>query len=138
VTGFTRTYPTLSLRDVGQETDDPFVWPMHYTQYGWPAPVILVLARGMQVPVVLVGSDPRNNQPLWFGFASGGTPPTHIGMSLMLDPSHPEVPPSGISATDTFWNAYILLPRAGCYSLTARPLSNTSDGSWTASFSASR
>ncbi len=138
VTGFTGTYPTLALRGASEGSSDPYGWPLRHTQYGWPAPIVIVLAHSVKVPVTLYGSDIRNNQPLWFGFASGGVPPAHIDMSLTLDLSDPELPPYGYDATGMFWSAYIFLPREGCYELAARPLGNTSDGAWSAMFSAGR
>jgi hypothetical protein len=134
VTGFTRTYPTLSLRDEGRASNAPYGWPLRYTAYGWPAPIVVVLAHDVKVPVTLSGWDPRNTQPLWFAFDPRGTPPEHVGTSLTLDPNHPELPPNGIDETGTFWFGYIFLPREGCYALAASAPGG--GGAWSAMFSA--
>jgi hypothetical protein len=139
VTGFTGDYPTLSLRGAREGSADPFGWPMHHTQFGWPAPIILVLAHTVEAPVMLSGWDVRDGHPLWFGFASpdAGAPPPYsrtMRTSLTLDPNHPEGSASGISPTDTFWDGYVFLPRAGCYVLVVEKAATFT--MWTAMFSA--
>ncbi|HEV8190337.1 MAG TPA: hypothetical protein VGP82_02475 [Ktedonobacterales bacterium] len=139
VTGFTGAYPTLSLRGASEGSADPFGWPMHHTQFGWPAPIIIVLAHNVEAPVMLSGWDLRNGHPLWFGFAlpDAGAPPPYIRTirtSLTLDPNHLEGSASGISATDTFWDGYVFLPREGCYVLVVDSAATFT--MWTAMFSA--
>jgi hypothetical protein len=141
IDGFTGTFPTLSLSYLGTRSNRPFGWPLHYTQFGWPAPIALVLAPDEKMPVVISGVDPRNNQPLWLGLVppNSGTAPVHISTSLTFDPSHPEVPAGGLNTQFTYWYGYIFLPREGCYALSVRTLAgDKADSIWSTMISAGR
>jgi hypothetical protein len=123
VSGFEGPYPTLRIKagENAQGDNAPYGWPMHYTQYGWPVPIDLMLGPDVQGPVTLTGWNPEDLHPLWFGFVSlpAPKPPTEIVPTFTLDPLHPSVIEGGASAESGFWYDYAFVPKAGCYVLAA-------------------
>ncbi len=134
VGGFEGPYPTLRFKTEGDPA--PYGWPLHYTQYGWPVPIDLMLGPGAQGPVTLTGWNPEDLHPLWFGFVSlpAPDPPAQITTSFTLDPLHPSVPEGGASSESGFWYGYAFVPKAGCYALTA----TWPGGAWKVLISAGR
>jgi hypothetical protein len=121
VGGFTGPYATLRLGPAASA--NAFGWAAPYTQYGWPAPIYLVLQlqSGVAGPVTLAGWDPRDGHPLWFGFVQAGVwgAPTQVVPAFTLDLAHPSIPAGGADETGAFWYGYAFLPGAGCYTLAA-------------------
>jgi|GEM_PF-1144015 hypothetical protein len=118
IDGFSGSYPTLNLKADETGASGPFGWPLHYTQYGWPAPVALMIGVGVVGPITLTGWDVSNQHPLWFGFtgiASGPPPPAST--SFTIYPEDPSVPAGGGDNSADFWYGYIFLPGAGCFAL---------------------
>jgi hypothetical protein len=136
VGGFTGPYATLRLGSAASA--NAFGWASSYTQYGWPAPIYLVLQLqlGLAGPVTLSGWDPRDGHPLYFGFVQAGVwgAPTQLVPAFTVDPMHPSVPAGGTDETGSFWYGYIFLPRAGCYRLAA----TWPGGMWQVTVSAGR
>jgi hypothetical protein len=112
-------------------------WRVPYTQYGWPAPIGLILQSDFIGPAVtLSGYDLRTGHPLWFGFVVAGNwgAPEKILPAYVLDLTNPPVPAGGATDRERFWYGYIFLPGAGCYSITA----SWPGGGWQATVSAGR
>lgn len=132
--GFVGTYPTLRLGP--EAAAKAYSWRAPYTQYGWPAPIGLVLDSDFTGPVTLTGYDPRTGYPLWFGFIVAGNwgAPEKITPAYVLDPANPPVPAGGATSTEQFWYGYIFLPGAGCYIISA----SWPGGGWQALVSAGR
>jgi hypothetical protein len=121
VGGFTGPDATLRLGPAASA--NAFGWAAPYTQYGWPAPIYLVLQLqlGVAGPVTISGWDPRDGHPLWFGFIQAGVwrAPTHVTPAFTVDPMRPSIPAGGEDDTGAFWYGYAFLPSAGCYTLAA-------------------
>jgi hypothetical protein len=132
LSGFVGSQATLRL---GQEAAaKAYDWRAPYTQYGWPAPIGLVLQSDFTGPVTLSGEDTLTGNPLWFGFIVAGNwgAPERITPEYVLDPANPPVPAGGATDTETFWYGYVFLPSAGCYTISASWLG----GGWQAIVSA--
>ena len=118
--GFVGPYPTIPLGSAA--TTVAYSWRAPYSVYGWPAPIGLVLRKGMPPgPVMLSGRDVRTGHPLWFGFITAGQwgPPMRVMPGFTFDPADPPVPAGGVTNEEVFWYGYAFLPGAGCYVLAA-------------------
>jgi hypothetical protein len=103
-------------------------WDAPYTQYGWPATVILVSSSSNREAVTLTGSNIQTGQVVSFGFVTPGGfgAPTVVSPAYTLDPQNPWVPPGGEDNTGVFWYGYVFVPQAGCYQINA----TWPDGGW--------
>lgn len=130
--GFTGVYPTLRLGAAAHA----YEWDAPYSQYGWPAPIGLVVAPGYAAQVTLLGRDMVTGQPVAFGFVEAGVwgAPTFVTPAYTLDTGHPSVPAGGSDPTGVFWYGYVFLPHAGCYDLAA----TWPGGSWQFTVSAGK
>lgn len=118
--GASGAYPTMRLGPAA--TANAYSWNAPYTQFGWPAPIGLVLQSGFIEPVLLSGWDVHDSQSVVsFGFvvAGGWGAPSYVSPSYQFYPSNSAVPVGGEDATDVFWYGYAFFPHAGCYQLIA-------------------
>jgi hypothetical protein len=134
VGGFAGPYATLRLGQAASA--NAYSWAAPYARYGWPAPIGPLLQPSFDKPITLTGWNPRDGQPLWFGFIVPGVwgAPAQIVPTFALDPTDPAVPVGGWASTSTFWYGYAFLPGAGCYALAA----SWPDGGWKVMVSAGR
>lgn len=111
-------------------------WTMPYTQYGWPAPMVLDLKAGFTAPITLYGYNLQTNQSVSFGLIEAGPwgPPQAVMSAYPFDPEASPIPAGGSDSTGTFWYGYMFFPQAGCYQINAA----WPGGSWSEVVSAGR
>jgi hypothetical protein len=134
--GMSGAYPTLRLGEEARAYD--YSWSAPYTQFGWPAPIGLVLGSGFDFSqsVVLSGWNVTTGEAVSFGFITAGIwgAPDYVAPAYVLDTASGTPPAGGADSTGTFWYGYAFIPRAGYYVLTA----SWPDGNWKATVSAGR
>lgn len=132
--GFSGANPTLRLGDAARA--NAYSWNAPYTQFGWPAPIGLVMGQGFSGPVILSGWNVATQEPVSFGFVVAGQwgAPSSVNANYVLDPSNPDLPAGGADSTGVFWYGYAFVPKAGCYTITA----SSTDESWHFTVSAGR
>jgi hypothetical protein len=128
------TYPTLRLGS--QASANAYGWDAPYTQFGWPAPIGLVLENGFQGPVRLTGWNVNTSEAVSFGFVQAGEwgAPRYISPDYTLNPVSGTIPAGGSDPSGVFWYGYAFVPRAGCYVIAA----SWPGGSWKATVSSGR
>lgn len=144
--GTSGDYPTMRLGPAA--TANAYSWNAPYTQFGWPAPIGLVLKPDFNAPVLLSGWDVHSDRQsvVSFGFVIAGDwgAPSYVSPSYQFYPSNPDLPAGGGDSTGVFWYGYAFFPHAGCYQLLASwpassgPGSIWPAGSWQAIVSVGR
>lgn len=132
--GMSGAYPTLRLGP--QASANAYDWDAPYTQFGWPAPIGVMLKNGFNGPVRLTGWNISTGEVVSFGFVQAGAwgAPLYVSPDYTLDLAKGMIPAGGSDSTGVFWYGYAFLPRAGCYAMTA----SWQGGSWKAVVSAGR
>lgn len=144
--GTSGAYPTMRLGPAA--TANAYSWKAPYTQFGWPAPIGLVLKPDFNAPVLLSGWDVQSNgqSVVSFGFVIAGDwgAPNYVSPSYQFYPGNLYLPAGGSDSTGVFWYGYAFFPHAGCYQLVASwpassgPGSIWPAGSWQAIVSVGR
>ncbi len=132
--GMSGAYPTLRL---GREASaNAYDWSAPYTQFGWPAPIGIVLRGSFNQQVRLTSWNVSTGEVASFGLVQAGDwgAPSRVAQTFLLNPSDPVIPAGGEDSTGVFWYGYAFFPQAGCYTLDA----TWPGGSWQATISAGR
>ena len=129
--GTSGAYPTMRLGPAASAA--AYGWNAPYTQFGWPAPIGLVLNPNFNAPVLLSGWDVHSDRQsvVSFGFVVAGNwgPPYYVSPSYQFYPSNPDLPAAGSDSTGVFWYGYAFFPHAGCYQLRASWSASSGPGS---------
>lgn len=114
VIGTTPVWATWSSGENKFHLIPPSPYPSTYeAPYGWQmTKVIWEVGPQYAGHVTLRGYERSDNTPLLFQF-DGDVPVA----TAILDPQHPSHPVSALGADWAEWGSYIVVPKAGCYTI---------------------